>query len=66
MLDGAAALQVIRHIHPRVSVVLTPGSIDEKDTLNNALPSPHVKSISKPFTANDLLVTLAEALKLVE
>lgn len=66
VLDGAAALQVIRHIHPQIPVVLTPGSIDEKDTLNTALQSPHVKSISKPFTANDLLMTLADALKMVE
>lgn len=66
VMDGANALLVIRHIQPHVPIILTPGSPDENATLDNTLRSPGLKSLNKPFTANELLTLLAEALKRVE
>jgi PAS domain S-box-containing protein len=66
VMDGAAALLVIRHISPQVPVVLTPGSPDEHAVLANTLRAPRTSALNKPFTATELLHQVNQALNSFE
>jgi CheY-like chemotaxis protein len=61
VLDGPAAIHVLRNINPAVKVVAASG-IDAESRVADARAAGAVEFLAKPFTAETLLTTIRDVL----